>query len=111
MDRHRKNDPGEQDDNEDDDHDHSVSGQPSNDEPKSLGNAEIGTDQCKHYAAPMAAALITKASANCATLPAAPEPPPNSVCVIVGTIVILRMNAMKTAITPYRFAILIGSAE
>ena len=100
MDGHCENDPCEKDKYQDHNHEYKANGNPPGNEAESAGNAEISPDHCKHYAAPIAAARMSTASANCATLPAAPEPPPNSVCVIVGTIVMLRMNAIKTAITP-----------
>ena len=76
-------------------------GEPSDDEPEPTRDTQVGVEEGEHQAAAAtAAARMSRASANCATLPAAPEPPPKSVCVMVGTIVMLRMKAMKTAMTP-----------
>ena len=75
--------------------------EPPNNEPEAARDTEVGVKEGEHQAAAAtAAARMSRASANCATLPAAPEPPPKSVCVMVGTIVMLRMKAMKTAMTP-----------
>jgi hypothetical protein len=85
-------------------------GEPTGNEPQPARDTQVGIEEGEHQAtAATAAARMSRASATCATLPAAPEPPPKSVCVMVGTIVMLRMKAMNTAMTPYRFAIHMGS--
>jgi hypothetical protein len=91
----------EEDEHKDDDGEDKAGGQSPGDESQPTRDTEVGVEEGEHQAAAAtAAARMSRASANCATLPAAPEPPPKSVCVMVGTIVILRMKAMKTAMTP-----------
>jgi hypothetical protein len=76
-------------------------GDPPGDKAKPARDTEVGVEEGEHQAAAAtAAARMSRASANCATLPEAPEPPPKRVCVMVGTIVMLRMKAMNTAMTP-----------
>jgi hypothetical protein len=93
--------PHEEDEHQDKDDDEAAGREPTDNEPEAARDTEVGVEEGEHQAAAAtAAARMSRASANCATLPAAPEPPPKSVCVMVGTIVMLRMKAMKTAMTP-----------
>ena len=90
----------EKSDHEGDDNDRQAHCKVSSDESETSRNAEIETPECKHHRPPIAAARMAAVSAICPILPAAPDPPPNKIWVIVGTITMFRTKAMKTAITP-----------
>ena len=99
--RQRAQNPHEEDEHQGEDDEEEARGETPDDKPQPARDTQVGVEEGEHQAAAAtAAARMSRASANCATLPAAPEPPPKSVCVMVGTIVMLRMKAMKTAMTP-----------